>query len=69
MDNFFLYFELKELDIWPSKELIMEYMPADFLCNSQQQELYLMKQKFPSKIHLMLNASLLHVQIINLKTL
>lgn len=26
----FLYFQLKELDIWPSKELIMEYMPADF---------------------------------------
>lgn len=69
MDNFFLYFELKEVDIWPSKELFMEYMPADCLCNFQQQELYLMKQKFPSKIHLMLSASLLHVQIINIKTL
>ncbi|XP_021347934.1 uncharacterized protein LOC110446917 [Mizuhopecten yessoensis] len=26
----FLYFQLKELDIWPSKEIIKEYMPSDF---------------------------------------
>lgn len=32
----FLYFQLKEITIWPSRELIDKYMPADF------------KHKFPS---------------------
>ena len=26
----FLYFQLKEIDFWPSKELVQEYMPEDF---------------------------------------
>lgn len=26
----FMYFQLKEIDIWPSKEIIEEFMPSDF---------------------------------------
>lgn len=26
----FLYFQLKEIDIWPSREVVNEYMPKDF---------------------------------------
>lgn len=32
----FLYFQLKELDMWPSREVVTEYMPSDF------------KHKFPT---------------------
>lgn len=28
--RYFLYFHIKELDIWPSKELIIKYMPEKF---------------------------------------
>lgn len=29
----FMYFQLKELDIWPSRSVIDEYMPNDFFAN------------------------------------
>lgn len=31
MWKFFVYFQLKELDIWPSREIIDKNMPQDFL--------------------------------------
>ena len=40
----FLYFQLKEMDIWPSREIVNEYMPEDF------------KQKFP-KTRVILDAT------------
>lgn len=40
----FLYFQLKEMDIWPSREIVNEYMPEEF------------KQKFP-KTRVILDAT------------
>lgn len=45
----FLYFQLKELDIWPSREILQEYMPVDF------------KRKFPNT-RVILDATELPIQ-------
>lgn len=51
--DIFLYFRLKELDTWPSKKYIIEYMPVDFSLQFPTTRVkYLMQLKLQYKDHL-----------------
>lgn len=43
----FMYFQLKELDIWPSRSVIDEYMPNDFFANFNKTRVILDATEIP----------------------